>query len=388
MIDFRLNQTEEFLSEILCHPDSLDRDKLSSLFSVLGEKYCFDTCEKNNVTCIAYYSLNQCQEIYLPEYWKDKFIENEKRISEYMGELDNVSTLLIKHDIRLVALKNSGIARSLFPVYGASPMGDIDVLVKKSDFRKAHKLLINNNYKMKFRSPLEEENIESAELAGGSEYSIHLDSGSHLWFELQWRPISGRWIREDQEPSSEDLISRSIPIERSDTRLLSPEDNLLQVALHTAKHTYVRAPGFRLHTDVDRIIRSSDIDWIKFKDEVEALEVKTAVYLSLLFAQRLLKTPVPEDVINDLAPNKLKIKIMLLWLRKVGLFDPDGKKWGRIGYVIFVSLLYDNFQGLCKSAFPSQTIVRSQYPHLKNAPLIWLYIIRLSDLLIKRILVK
>ena len=79
---------------------------------------------------------------------------------------------------------------------------------------------------------------------------------------------------------------------------------------------------------------------------------------------------------------------MLLWLRKVGLFDPDGKKWGRIGYVIFVSLLYDNFQGLCKSAFPSQTTVRSQYPHLKNAPLIWLYIIRLSDLLIKRILVK
>ena len=44
-------------------------------------------------------------------------------------------------------------------------------------------------------------------------------------------------------------------------QILSPEDNLLQVALHTAKHSYVRAPGFRLHSDVDRIVCFQEINW-------------------------------------------------------------------------------------------------------------------------------
>ena len=119
-----------------------------------------------------------------------------------MKELDSVALLLSNSQIPLVALKNSGITRGLYPYYGACPMGDIDVLVRRSDFRKAHELLIANGYKMKFRSPLETENLEVAERHGGAEYSVDLPSGEHLWFELQWRPVAGRWIRPDQEPDA------------------------------------------------------------------------------------------------------------------------------------------------------------------------------------------
>jgi len=56
--------------------------------------------------------------------------------------------------------------------------------------------------------------------------------------------VAGRWIRPDQEPGAEELLARSISIPGSAARLLAPEDNLLQIALHTAKHSYVRAPGF------------------------------------------------------------------------------------------------------------------------------------------------
>ena len=78
-------------------------------------------------------------------------------------------------------------------------MGDIDVLVRKQDFREAHKVLTDHGYEMKFRSPLEEENIEKAERNGGAEYAVKLANGNNLWFELQWRPVAGRWIRPDQE---------------------------------------------------------------------------------------------------------------------------------------------------------------------------------------------
>ena len=60
-------------------------------------------------------------------------------------------------------IKNSGIARALYPFLGASPMGDLDVLVDKTDFRNAHQILLDYGYLMKFRSPLEEDNLDSAE---------------------------------------------------------------------------------------------------------------------------------------------------------------------------------------------------------------------------------
>ena len=388
MISLNLNTSEQFLSEIICHRDHLNTKEITSLFNELGEVNCFELCERNNITCIAYDAMSQCPDLNLPSYWSDSFFETEKRISEYMHELDKVSALLNSQKIPLVALKNSGIARTLYPFLGASPMGDLDVLVDKTDFRRAHEILIEHGYRMKFRSPLEEENIDSAEQHGGAEYSVDLASGHHLWFELQWRPIAGRWIREDQEPSAKDLIKRSVKIDGCYTLMLSPEDNLLQVALHTAKHTYVRAPGFRLHTDVDRVVRSSKIDWVKFVEKVKSIEVKTSVFLSLALAQKLLRTPIPENVLNEIAPGKLKIRFLLGWLQHVGLFDPDGRKWGRIGYIIFVCLLYDDFIGLGKSIFPPKSVIRSYYPDETNKPILWLYLIRAFDLAKNRILVK
>lgn len=388
MLNLTLNTSEEFLSEVICHRDNLDISKITSLFNELGEKLCFDLCEKNQITSIAYDALSFCPEIKLPQYWKDSYLVLQARITQYMIELDEVAELLDGHGIQVVALKNSGIARALYPFLGASPMGDLDVLVKKSDFRQAHRRLTENGYIMKFRSPLEEENLDSAEQGGGAEYSVELTSGHHLWFELQWRPVAGRWIRPDQEPSSEELISRSQTINGTKVRLLSPEDNLLQVCLHTAKHTYVRAPGFRLHTDVDRILRSTEIDWDKFTKLVISLEVRTAVYLSLALANNLLRSPIPDEVMHKISPNKYKVIFMTKWLQKVGLFDPDGKKWGTLGYILFVSFIYDDFSGFVKGIFPSPNEMREKYKGSSNTPLILLYIHRLIDIIKNRVLVK
>ena len=387
-LNLNLDSSEQFLTEIICHRDYLDIQKITFLYNQLGDDYCFNLCEKNKITCIAYDALSFCPDITLPSKWQLKFLEMEERITEYMFELDKVADILHVHKISIVALKNSGIARALYPFLGSSPMGDLDVLVDKTNFRKAHQVLLDHGYLMKFRSPLEEDNLDSAEQGGGAEYSVNMESGNHLWFELQWRPVAGRWIRPDQEPISEELISRSLFIENTHVRLLAPEDNLLQVTLHTAKHTYVRAPGFRLHTDVDRIVRSSNIDWRKFVEMVNALQVKTAVYLSLALAHDLLRTPIPSEVFKELAPGQFKIRILVSWLRRVGLFDPDGKKWGRLGYIVFVCLLYDNCSGLFKSLFPSPDVIREHYKNTPYRPLLWLYVLRTVDLIKNRVLVK
>ena len=387
MLNLSLSPEESFLIEAIHHKNALNCDYLGELYRVLGDEHTYDLCMHNKVASIAYDALSHCG-LSPTNKWLDEYTSVSDRISEYMEELDKTADLLAKHDIPLLALKNSGIARALYPRSGASPMGDIDVLVRKQDFRRAHEILVENGYVMKFRSPLEQESLDHAEQGGGAEYSVNLPSGGHLWFELQWRPVAGRWIRPDQEPSADELMDRSVAVEGSAVRLLSPEDNLLQVSLHTAKHTYVRAPGFRLHTDVDRIVRGVEIDWDQFVGLVINLQGKTAVFFSLAFARELLGTPVPLEVLERIKPATWKVRLMSAWLQRVGLFDPDGKKWGRIGYIIFVSLLYDDVKGLVMGVFPSAEWMKEKYNVKKSYLLPFYYLHRLLDILLKRVLVK
>ena len=389
ILNFKLTKVEQFLVSVLTHKDYLDTSLIISLFDDIGDEELFSICQYNKIESIAAESLRLCfKDKGLGDNWQVSYDNTKELIASYMSELDNVSKLLANNNIALVALKNSGITRGLYPFYGSCPMGDIDVLVRKNDFHNAHDILINNGYTMKFRSPLEEVNIEKAEKGGGAEYSVILPNGYNLWFELQWRPVAGRWIRADQEPSAEELIERSTKINSSDARLLCPEDNLMQVCLHTAKHSYVRAPGFRLHSDVDRIVRCCSIDWALFMQQVENLQVKTAVFFSLAFASDLLKTPVPESVLSQLKPSFWKVWVISKWLQKVGIFDPDGKKWGSFGYIIFVSLLYDSLGGLFRSIIPDKKWMQDHYGVKNSISLPFYYILRLVNLIWKRTLNK
>jgi len=190
----------------------------------------------------------------------------------------------------------------------------------------------------------------------------------------------------DQEPSAEELMARSIPIPGTTVRLLAPEDNLLQVALHTAKHTYVRAPGFRLHLDVERIVRAyPDLDWDLFVQRVKALQVKTAVYFSLLIPHDLFGTPIPEPVFAALRPPAWKERLIVRWLNRVGLFNPHERKFSKIGYILFNALLYDDIAGLWRAVFPDAGWMRERYGFQRRCLLPYYHIKRLGDLAFRRV---
>ena len=385
MQPFKLTKVESLLCLCIRHCDFLDKDKIVSLYIDLGDDVVYASAKLNGVASITAHALSLCLDKgALPEHWQKEYNIIEQKLTAYMAELDIVASLLAQNDIPLLALKNSGIAKGMYPYLGACPMGDIDVLVSKKQFRKAHDILTGHGYALKFRCEFEEDSLEAAEHGGGAEYSVQLDDGRHLWFELQWRSVAGRWIQPEHEPKADELIERSIAIENSDVRLLSPEDNLLQVALHTAKHTFVRSPGFRLHTDVDRIVSTQEINWNLFTERVIALKTKTAVYMSLALAKTLLGSPVPDDVLNKIQPNALKVKIMQSWLEKVGVFEPDAPKWSKPGYIIFVSMLYDTFDDFFAGVFPGAEKMKQQYKFSNNLLLPFYHVKRIASLLLKR----
>jgi hypothetical protein len=264
-------------------------------------------------------------------------------------------------------------------------MGDIDVLVAQADFPRAHDILLQLGYRFEFRNPLEKTEFSAAVSAGSAEYCRRLETGEELWFELQWRPVAGRWIQPDQEPRAADLITRSLPIQGSHARLLSPEDNLLQVALHTAKHSYVRAPGLRLHTDVDRIVRAQSPDWDRFLALAASLQVRTATYYALEIPRQICGTPIPPDVCEQLAPPKPQQRQLSRLLRRGGLFHPKESKFSRLEYIVFTSLLYDDVRSWCRAVLPQRQWMRQQYGEHTRWQLPWLHLRRIADLLFRRL---
>ena len=372
-LTFSATREEAFLCHAIRHIDRIDAEWLIAEYRALGDELIYAASEKNGVTSIVGHSLitHIADQVDLPPHWKAAFVETESRISEYMEELDRVADALAEHSIALLALKNSGITRNLYRHPGASPMGDLDVLIDPNNFHRAHEVMEGLGYILKFRNEYENEDIDEAFAGGGAEYSATLPSGRNLWFELQWRPIAGRWITPDQEPKAAELLSRAVKCEGNNVLLLSPEDNLLQVCLHTAKHSFIRAPGFRLHTDVERIVTTQDIDWDLFAKRVRDLRVCTATYLSLAMARSLLGSEVPEKVLDAIKPPAWKVRLMTKWLDKVSIFNPEDPKWSNPGFMLFVALLYDDARDIMRTIIPPTEELKRKYEGVTplNAPL-------------------
>ena len=355
----KLTKTQELLCLCLSSDSELHKkNKFIELYNSIDKSDLYKEAIQDEVfTHLAY--LLRTYKLENDEVLKTSLESISKKMNIFLSELNNIGLGLKKENISVVALKNAGILIGIYKNLFCSPMGDLDLLVKKKDFYLAHEIITKKlGYKFKFRSNLEKEDIKLAYLHGGSEYYKVVDN-IKVWVEIQWRPVAGRWIQENSEPDSDQLIKDSIAIKDTKVKILEPTDNLLQVCLHTAKHSYCRAPGFRLHSDVDRVVRFNKINWKVFFNKIVDLQIKTAVYYSLFFSKILLKTPIPEDVLIKLKPNFLKNKIMLGFVFNAGIFNQHKKKFSKLGYIFFNILLFDSLRNLIIGIFPNKKEIHS-----------------------------
>lgn len=347
-------------------------DYIKNSIDSINSTEFYEIAQEHELASVIGVKLKKKTGIELGGLWEQEIANTRKRLSFLFEEVEKLGEDLDAHGIPLILLKNGGIAIDIMDDLAECPMGDIDMLCKKSDFHAAHNIILNHGFKFKFRSIYEFEDLDEAFADGSTEYSIDGENGT-AWIELAWRPVAGRWIRKDKEPKADDLFSCSHKAKRSCCRVLSKEDNLLQVSIHTAKHSYIRAPGYRLHLDVDRIVSNNEIDWVLFLKKVEAVNSKTAVYFSLFFAREILGTVIPDSVLEKLRPSKYKEKRIMNMLLKANLMHPHEKKFSKIGFLLFQTALYDSFGDLLAVLFPSSNALKQRYKYRNSlmTPYYW-----------------
>ena len=335
-----------------------EAESVKKRFAQIDVKKLFDICHEHELDgVVGAYAL----ELGLPlsEEWQTEY-DRQKRHLDFLREKSaEICKIMDENGIPMVILKNGGIMSSMIENAAKCPMEDIDSLVRKEDFHKAHEILVKNGFHFKFRSEFEFEILDEAYRDGSTEYYILTPDGEKMWFELAWRAVAGRWIRPDLEPDTNGLMERTYCPEDSKVHILSPEDNLLQVCIHTAKHSYVRAPGLRLHMDVDRIVAHEPIDWDVFLEKVKKTHVKTSTYLSLYIPKVMFGTKVPEQILAELKPKNADK--LLNMLAAAELPHPKQNKFNKLGFLRFQTALYDSKKDMLHVLYPGRQWMDERY---------------------------
>jgi hypothetical protein len=196
--------------------------------------------------------------------------------------------LLGEHGIDAIPFKGVVLATSAYGNCTLRKPGDLDVLIRPRDALKAKNLLISQGFSLV--TPVQEDGFPSK--AGKYEYRFTRDQDD-LVIELRWR-LTQRHV--SSVLSFESLWERRKEIRLADADVpdLAPEDLLLILCLHGAKHYWARLMWI---TDLAELLRSSpSLNWDYIQEQASKLGAQRTLALGLLLAGALLDAPLPANI--------------------------------------------------------------------------------------------
>jgi hypothetical protein len=225
------------------------------------------------------------------------YAANLRRNLWFAAELARIVQHFASQQLNVLPFKGPVLAQSAYADLGLRSFSDLDLLIARADFARAKGALAELGY-----TPSETiaPAVERLWLRTGYERSFDGGAGKHL-VELQWNILPYFYAVDARgaDFEFEDLLARAgrISLGMAEVPLLAPEDSLLALCLHAAKHLWTRlawvadiAESLRRGIDIGRVI-----------SRARALGVLRIVGVSFWLAERLLGSVIPEDARNVVA---------------------------------------------------------------------------------------
>lgn len=260
------------------------------------------------ITPLLWHRIKQKKlETFVPEMAAAQFKEasrsNTLRNLRFNGELHLLLTALNAENIPLILLKGMVLANTVYENIGLREMNDIDVLARPEHLTRIADILMGMGYK-----PLQPIDVD-----------VTMQVGHHLpplikkglaMYEIHWNLTNPN---ECYNIDPHGLWERAVPIQIAGckTLMLSPEDMLLHLCLHTSyQHPFIF--GLRPFCDISKIIEhfGSTLDWQTVTDRAYRQGWQRGVYLALRLAVELAGAAVPIDILERLQPADMSGRIL------------------------------------------------------------------------------
>lgn len=210
---------------------------------------------------------------------------NFRRNLWFAGELTRITEHFEKRKVRAVPYKGPVLAESAYGDLASRSFSDLDFLVSARDFEAARQALAELGYQpSKQLSP----GLNPLWLKFGYECAFDSTAGKYL-VELQWNLLPHFYAI---DLDIESLLDHAVntPIGGRQLRSLSPEDLLLVLCLHAAKHLWMSLIWI---LDIAETMRSQSIDYDVLISRARALGVVRILAVSFWLKKNVLEASLP-----------------------------------------------------------------------------------------------
>jgi len=218
---------------------------------------------------------------------------NLRRSLWFTAELARIMQNFERRQLRAVPFKGPALAQSLYRDLGQRSFSDLDFLISPADFERAKQALAEIGYRPAADlTPA----VERLWLRTGYERSFDSAAGKNL-VELQWALLPHFYA---VDLSVEDLLARVCRTVAGGCEVpcLSPEDSLLVLCLHAAKHLWTRLIWL---SDIAETLRTQTIDYSLVFSQGRALGLARIVGISFWLVKNVLHAELPQPVEESIA---------------------------------------------------------------------------------------
>ena len=310
-------QANEYIEDLLAilkgYPDSENNDWQSRLFKS-DFKRLLECSRFHGVSAVLYIDAkkNHLLKVFPDVYSKELHEEHLKLAlkSIYLYEqLDSILSLFVEQGIPVILLKGAHLAREAYDNLGMRSMGDVDLLVRKEDLEKVEALLLSLGY-----APDDKHRVvcdRNHHFAYRKKANISIE----VHWTLHWSCLKGMDI--------EALWSRACLSQyfKQGVFVLSPEDLLLHLCLHSALH--VQNIRLRMIYDLKVVLEKlgPNIDFEVLRQRAKEWKVDGSVYVFLRLAKELLGAELKDDKLTGIKPEGFNEEYFFALKAKLLVFD-------------------------------------------------------------------
>jgi hypothetical protein len=211
---------------------------------------------------------------------------------ELIRILDCLDTL----GIEVIPYKGVALSEVYYGDMALRKSGDIDLFVRKQDVARIKRAVRELQYTP--RVPISED-AEADYIASGYEWSFDSPAGRNL-LELQWA-LQPRFYAVDFDMDG--LFERAISVTVAGRRVEtpSPEDLLLVLSVHAAKHVWGRLIWL---CDIAQILKRENLNWDRVQARAREFGIERILHITLLLANRFLATEIPTAIENAIRSDR------------------------------------------------------------------------------------
>lgn len=325
-----------------------ERDEFLRHYQALGDKTCFEAAQKNQVAALIAHSLRQLLPAGSAPRWRALAAENLTRVEAMVAMLLSVTQHFDRQQIKWAMIENGGTLFGSEQPLETFCAGDFDLLVERARWSEVVEIFARQGFFADNRRARPTNRVE---------FVRRLEDGASQWLNAGFMTFDRMWVPLPVNDLGQSWLQRRVRSRKNpEIWVLRPEDALALVAMHTSLHSFVRAPGLRLHVDVDRVVQDNPIDWPEFIEQVRLMRASTRAFVSLSMARGLLGTPIPDAVLQTLAPGRARWAHLQQLLAANGTVADGTPKLARL-QTVWLDLLIEErspLQWACSVLWPSR----------------------------------